>query len=237
MANCLLCNYDSHNFIFYPSKSNCALGFKQIAVCNNCGLGVALPQVDQERLDDFYSAGNFWQNIVPGRGLFYHQQNQAISRFNRVKRHAGSNVSRVLDFGAGNAYLAEICCKHFDDVEYCFLEPDDHIATQVSNRVSHLKVSRITELEGEFDLIFLNHVLEHTADPVDFLGFIISHLKSDGILYVETPRHDFLHKDDVFPHTLFFNQKSYEEISEKIDMQLLESYSFKPLVENSYSLL
>ena len=40
---------------------------------------------------------------------------------------------------------------------------------------------------GQFDLIRMNHVLEHLNNPVKYLGEIASWLAPDGLLYVEVP--------------------------------------------------
>ena len=45
----------------------------------------------------------------------------------------------------------------------------------------------VDSLEGEYDLIIMNHVLEHFNNPIATLKKVIKHMKVDGYLYIGVP--------------------------------------------------
>lgn len=48
----------------------------------------------------------------------------------------------------------------------------------------NMKLGSVEALEGKYDLIIMNHVLEHFSDPITALKKVIKHLKADGYLYI-----------------------------------------------------
>ena len=45
----------------------------------------------------------------------------------------------------------------------------------------------LEKIEGRYNIIILNHVVEHFLDPIAILRQIKSHLTSDGLLYIAVP--------------------------------------------------
>lgn len=97
--------------------------------------------------------------------------------------------SRVLDVGAGSGEFAFLMTRlgktvtgiepNVDYAAYC----RDELGLDV--RTSHLAPDLFRP--GQFDLIRMNHVLEHLNNPVRYLGEIANWLAPDGLLYIEVP--------------------------------------------------
>lgn len=49
--------------------------------------------------------------------------------------------------------------------------------------------STIDDIDGSFDVISLWHVLEHIAEPRDFLATLASHLNSGGVIAIRVPNY------------------------------------------------
>jgi hypothetical protein len=69
-------------------------------------------------------------------------------------------------------------------------------------------------------------VLEHVANPREFLDSIVQLLSPRGIAYVETPHLDFRFKDDVFPHTYFFTPAAFEALANSLAVATIACESF-----------
>ena len=120
---------------------------------------------------------------------------QIIRNFRRVAEHIRrfrdvlDPAGQVLDVGAGSGEFAYLMTELGKDVTG--IEPNAGYAAYCREdlgldvRTAHLEPELFEE--GRFDLIRLNHVLEHLNDPVKYLGMISAWLAPGGVLYVEVP--------------------------------------------------
>ena len=217
----------------YPGKGvEKLLDIESVAECPACGLAFAWPIPDQDKLDNYYSEGAYWNHQAnPGRATHLHSLSQAIARANVCKKWLEVMPDDILDVGAGFGWQADGMIQvfgHHPASNYWFIEPDDNAANQILNRVAGLQPSRISSIESKsnINLIFANQVLEHVADPVKFLNIIASSMAVGGHIYIEVPNRDDLSKDDVFPHTLFYSPESLREQLEStgLDIIVLEEF-------------
>lgn len=214
LSQCLICQHSQLESIPYPGKNQSdQLHFREILICSQCGHGTAGPARDQAELDDFYENGTYWDGSVNPE-LMAHNNIQAQFRVQLAARSfSKEHPIRVLDIGAGFGQTGLWLQKQMgDQLNYYTVEPDPGLQKHIKSQLSYSYGGNFKSLEdvkGLYDLIFLNHVLEHVADPRDFLSKVINLLSKKGKLYVETPNRDYRFKDNVFPHTQFFSPKSF----------------------------
>lgn len=159
-------------------------------LCTGCGFIRNDPVPTQEELDRFYAV----QYRRDYKGTPRPRRRQVFRNFRRLEQHMGkfSDVyargGRWLDLGAGSgefAFLAHQIGAHVTAVE-----PNEDYADYCRNDLG-LSVQTATlescNVVGPFDLIRLNHVLEHMRDPIDTLRRLAALLAEDGLLYVEVP--------------------------------------------------
>lgn len=232
-TTCQLCNERRLREVAYPRKdspSQHGLQWDAIRLCESCGFGIVTPPPLQSALDEFYASGGYWHANGSSAAQLAHERNQSRHRVDRCKPHFGSRGS-VADIGAGHGAIAE-WLEHFVSslVErYDFIEPDRANRTYILGRNVSFPlecVDAISNLRGDYSLIFVNHVLEHVADPVEFLGGLRDKLRPNGVIYVETPHLDYLFKNDVFPHTLFFTPRALKLLAAKLGFEVIECSAF-----------
>lgn len=108
-----------------------------------------------------------------------------VSRFHDVLDQAGD----LLDVGAGSGEFAYLMTQRGKTVTG--IEPNKGYAAYCRDdlgldvRTEHL-AGNLFEAQS-YDLIRLNHVLEHLNDPVRYLSMIGAWLRPGGVLYVEVP--------------------------------------------------
>lgn len=223
----------------YPNgeKSINPLGLTKIATCVSCDFGQALPEPTQAELERYYSSGQYWEEYKENRLLEAHQKVQAEIRLSAVQRFLPqARDIRVLDIGAGLGFLGDEFANwsmrtNGSKVFYCAVEPDVPTAKRVYERLSSKEVSckvvsSLAEASDQFDIIFLNHVLEHVLDPVAFLKEVGSRLRGAGVLYVEVPHRDDRFKVDVFPHLQFFSLASLRLVGERAGFDVSQTEAF-----------
>ncbi len=121
----------------------------------------------------------------------------AILAFPRARRLVDSGMrfiprafagARLLDVGAGNgAYLLSVRSAGWEIVG---VEPDPAAAAVARRAGLDVREGNIHSLqgaEGSFDVITMNHVIEHVHEPRTVLSEAFRLLRPGGILYLETP--------------------------------------------------
>lgn len=232
----------------YPASLGAAnpLGLKQILSCPQCDFGIAIPAPSQEALDAFYSSGQYWEEHSENKLMEAHQRVQARVRLETCRDFLPTNRNvRVLDIGAGLGFLGDELSEwasraNESGVYYCAVEPDVSTVKRATERLRaqglecHL-VKSLDQAGNDFDVIFLNHVLEHVHDPAAFLKSVSDRLSESGILYVEVPHRDDRFKSDVFPHVLFFSVTALRRVAERagLSVQLCEAFGATEGVERS----
>lgn len=211
------------------------LDFTKILNCQNCGLGQAYPKVDQLTLDQFYSNGTYWEDVKTSTASRLHNKNQDKYRVAAVlpylKKDRAIDTIKILDVGAGSGYIYYWLNRQLQNIDfnYSFIEPDKDKQMEILkvNDNKKIEITSLEQLEKEtFDLIFLNHVIEHVADPMRFLRSIGESLKENGLIYIEVPNRDDKYKNSVFPHTYFFTGSSIIELVHRLNWTIVECNSF-----------
>jgi SAM-dependent methyltransferase len=198
-ARCPACGTVFDRSMAYPrsGREPPPIAFTSIALCPNCGLGMALPAPSQDTLDAYYASGTYWGDTV-----------------------GDSRLQSLLDVGAGHGWTQYWldALKPGALASFEFIEPDEARSRQILARRTPSVAKRIESLaqaHAGYDLIFLNHVLEHVADPLGCVVQVAGLLGADGIAYFELPHADQRFKRDVFPHTWFFTPAALLKLGER----------------------
>ncbi|MDN3204152.1 class I SAM-dependent methyltransferase [Algoriphagus sediminis] len=165
-------------------------GENSLVACKNCGVSwTFIPnELDTDALyeDEVYSVVDN-RNSIFERIIFF-EAGRILSGAERLLR---SNSRKLLDFGSGKGqFLWEALKRGWKGIG---IETAKDRAQFARDKY---KVSVLSEFyeggkvkEGDFDLISLNHVLEHLPEPMKLLDELFSqNLKPGGIIYIEVPR-------------------------------------------------
>ena len=160
-------------------------------ICMDTGLVRNDPVPDDEELAQFYAE----DYRIAYKGAAKPRRRQILRNFRRVASHVRTfrdvygAATQVLDVGSGSGEFAFLMARLGKTVQA--VEPNipyaDYCRDELGLDVLTAHVSPNLFASGEFDLIRLNHVLEHLNNPVKYLAQIACWLKPSGVLYVETP--------------------------------------------------
>jgi 2-polyprenyl-3-methyl-5-hydroxy-6-metoxy-1,4-benzoquinol methylase len=228
---CIACGAHGFRDIAYPGAGAGALNFSSIRLCTECGLGRAQPMPAQAKLDAFYRSGAFWDATGNHPAQRAHESVQAQMRVQHCLRYLSpARALRVLDIGAGHGCVADWLARLPPGrvASYAFVELDTQRRAEILAKSPGFTVQALDAIpeQGQFDLILLNHVLEHVAAPVEIMLSVSRLIAADGVAYVETPHLDYRFKADVFPHTYFFSPMAYTQLGKHLPVRSLESEAF-----------
>ena len=160
-------------------------------ICMETGLVRNDPVPDDAELARFYAE----DYRIAYKGAAKPRRRQILRNFRRVASHLRTfrdvygAVAHVLDVGAGSGEFAFVMARLGKTVKG--IEPNLSYAAfcreemKLDVRTANLAPDLFAP--AQFDLIRLNHVLEHLNNPVKYLAQIACWLKPGGVLYVETP--------------------------------------------------
>ena len=198
--------------------------FKNLTLvsCTNCSMVYADPMPLPTCLKVYNES--YFLNAHGGSDFAYSPFFSAIAkiRIKHIQKYIAEknlSVNSVLEYGPGGGALA---------AEWLRINPYDTYRVVESDKscIAHLQRFGVRTLNEswpsiaecskrpesasfaglDFDLLIMSHVLEHVADPRQFLHEALQRLKPGGILFIEVPCRDYLFKDIWEPHLLFFDK-------------------------------
>jgi SAM-dependent methyltransferase len=207
-----------------PSRTDVSPG--RILRCQSCRFGFRQARPNDEELGQLYVQldSGLYETESQGRSTTARRQLKIIERY---ARHPG----RVLDVGCASGLFLRCALDagwHVEGIEPC--EPlaekaRENLGAEARVHSSILQEARLPE--ASFDVVTLWDVLEHVPNPVAFLGFAGSLLKSGGYLFANVPDIDSI-QARVFgrrwplllpEHLNYFNSGSLRLCGTKADLQ------------------
>jgi SAM-dependent methyltransferase len=203
--------------------------------CQDCSLVFldlaeeGMPYV-QKMEADFFGRGALSQRDLLAR---WFALRQAKRRLRQIARYR--TTGELLEIGSGTGeFLSLAQTVGFRSVGL-ELSPD-----MAEHAVRHYNVlvycQRLAELplEEKFDVVVMNHVLEHMENPVQTLSEIKAVMKGDAILYIAVPNQDsweahFSGWTSYEPYHLFYySPATLRETLRRSGFDILSSSTFEP---------
>jgi len=154
-------------------------------LCRECGLIYSQPQLEESELKQLYAS--LRQSDMPAEEHLWWKERQAQEDFEWVRPYLGARGS-VLDIGCSEGSFLRMFQKH--GWQPCGIEPSSFGRFGRARYGLDVREGLFEEIdldEHSFDLVAALRVLEHIANPREFLSRIDSLLKQEGLLYLEVP--------------------------------------------------
>lgn len=212
----------------------------KVLQCVNCNL-VFLSSFDHIN-DSFYEESGMLNGNVDLKDY----RIQSYKDDNRRASDLSSKIlgKRVLDFGCGAGGFLKLISKQ---VEVAAGVELDKVIRSAINEEGITCYSNIDNIEGEYDVITMFHVLEHLTNPIEILQQIQKYLAPNGQLIIEVPNAEdallTLYRNSSFSdftywscHTFLYNNSTLRRIVEKagFNVKLLKQLQRYPLSNHLY---
>lgn len=153
--------------------------------CASCGLEFVNPRLSFEEL----AANVYSDNYLPKRDDANWRSIEAEETFSQqlanIERLAGG-AKAILDIGCGNGAFLDMAREK----GWQIAGVDIRLSDDARGLGCPLWAGRLREIDfgaKTFDVVRLNHVLEHTQDPLAELTICRTLLNPDGILFISVP--------------------------------------------------
>ncbi len=182
-------------------------------MCENCGLVQSNPRMTAEETARFYSSDTY-------RRIY--NSSDYLKKFEvqyspRTGQHIFQEICKVkdlkpgisvLEIGAGGGW--NLICFQNTGIDVLGIDYSPSLVELGKAHGIPMKQGDADSVQGQFDVIILNHVFEHLLNPLGTLEKIKSHLKSDGIFYIAVPNfHSFPLNDLQNAHAYYFDPQTF----------------------------
>jgi SAM-dependent methyltransferase len=190
------CLCESHSDVILSENDRYGFNF-QTVICRTCGLLRTNPRIDDKALTEFYTLEypGLYLATRPDEldGFFIQQVRRGRYIKDFITMHAGPmdfKGKSILEIGCSAGGL--LVCFQEEGASVVGYDFDQHYLDygRKKNAQLDLRQGGIENLENvaeRFDVVILNHVLEHLADPKKAIRTIFKLLKEDGVLYLSVP--------------------------------------------------
>ena len=179
----------------------------------------------QAHLDEVYRVAY----TLPGGGRKNNISNgTVVSREKTLARTLGSLLGTkegsVLDVGTGMGYLLAAFAEELPRFEVAGYDLNDEKEEFIrANGATDFYSGSLENIPKKFDLITLNHVLEHLTDPVTVLKQASALLKPGGYLAVIVPCFQSVYTDFFFlEHCSHFTESSLNVVSALAGLSIVD---------------
>ncbi|MBI1920712.1 MAG: class I SAM-dependent methyltransferase [Geobacter sp.] len=180
---CVFCNKEKT--IVFATGVERGGAFYQVIFCTECHNGFADPFPSSGTLASFYATGTYRgsEGRRFNRWIEYGINRFMLGRKNRIVRMR--RPGKLLDIGCGRgSFLAGMRDAGWD---VAGVEFSEETASHAREPYGVPVATDLSWPDGSFDVITINHVLEHIHDPVAMLRGCRRLLKADGLIVVAVP--------------------------------------------------
>lgn len=205
----------------------------QTTGCHECGLVQTWPRPTEGAMQRFYREEyrEYYQGTT-APGAAYSRKYRKVERLDYTAKLIVDATplepgARILDVGCAEGTLFAALRDAGGDFEFVGVEPDEAFAAYARKTTActtHADLASLETVEGDFDLIVVNHVLEHVGDPVLFLARLRRLLGQQGRLFLDVP--DVEAYDSVtnlhIAHLFHFSTRTLQRALEQAGYRLSE---------------
>lgn len=159
-------------------------------LCTHCGLILSNPRMTAEEYSNFYSSdlyricyqGNDYREICKRK----YTLETGMHIFDEVnKAKPISTNTTILEFGAGGGWNLLPFVKA--GAKVLGMDYSKTLVKLGNEQGVSMVQGSFNDVRGFYDVIILNHVLEHFLNPVDSLKAVAAHLSKCGVIYIAVP--------------------------------------------------
>lgn len=206
-----------------------------------------VPKPSNEELTDYYSNKYYQQdkdNFTYSHSYSQDELNYIENKLEQ-KRYILKNIfnddspKKIIDIGCGEGFIL----NHFEKLNWDVLGMD-HSDFSISKFHPHLldrfkkgdvfdHIKQLVDNKEQFDVIFLDNILEHVVDPNELISSCYQMLKKGGVLVVDVPNdfsnlqtelYDKKHVSKEYwvvvpDHLIYFTPKSLTNLCESFGFE------------------
>jgi 2-polyprenyl-3-methyl-5-hydroxy-6-metoxy-1,4-benzoquinol methylase len=170
----------------------------EVRVCDKCKYGIVWPLPTQEKLDELYNSKEYFANhmqydfnTIEDAEIRKHIEKNKVLHGGHLKSYLSGDSKKILEVGSGGGFAL----KAFKELGHHVvgIETSKSAAAFCREKMEVQVIESSIEnvqIDEKFDIIMLNHVLEHFLDVNAAMKKLVYYLRPSGVLYIRVPDHE-----------------------------------------------
>lgn len=237
-VKCPVCCVESSTSLF---KFGTSLFPINVSICDRCGFIFQNPRVSEQDWNDYYETGIYdkfhrprpvkSEKPVNATGMItYNRVRSFISHSSDAQHNSDVDYNKtdnqiyICEVGAGNGDVI----TSFEGGQLFAIEPSENCREVLKEKGITVLGKSINSINDNvninFDILLMRHVLEHIYYPKKLLDDIISLMSDNGILYVAVPNiltPNYLNSF-TYPHISYFSKYSLTYMCQRAGFEVCE---------------
>jgi len=211
--------------------------YAHTAKCNECGVLLYYPYPEDDSSLVPNGEGKSWPrekvlSWYSKSSFFNHTNFTNMVKFIMDESGKGKKLD-ILDYGGGGGQFALVCKSLFPESNIHITDISDEALLEEWGSLNiQIPFNDFNNDDRKFDYIFLNDVFEHVSDPLFVLKQLSAKLKSDGKLFIDTPKQFW-----IYPITKLISKPLYTKVLSgtvsTAHLQIWSKNSFELVVKES----
>jgi len=229
---CPLCLHDKSTLLYNSTETftnKDSLEFKlELECCESCNF-VFLSSAYSDKYADLINIvyKNFDKSyIFP----FPNKNNENIQAIEMISKYIKSNEN-ILEIGSNRGDLLYLLKEKFHKVNILGIEPTENQKVYVPT-IKNFFTKKI--FSSKFDVIILQHVLEHITNPNNIVEDIYNILEDDAIVYIEVPSLEYslnhCIEDFMLEHVSYFSKQTLISLFSNFEVLEIEEEPFLRII-------
>ena len=203
--------------------------YLRTVICRRCGLIWSDPRPPEDQLRKYYASDyrrEYKGVYLPRLKHIFRDANDALRRSRFLEEVLSEDVS-ILDIGSGTGVFVYVMRK--TGFNASGLEPNEGYANYSLDELHiPVQIGFIQDVEDStrYDIITLNHVLEHLDDPLATLHEIAALLKQGGFLAIGVPNAENIRQDPKnryhLAHLYTFNPENLAYLGKRAGFEVFK---------------
>ena len=213
--------------------------------CNDCGL--IWRSEDSVSLEKEYDQSYFdSKNYADRRAHKVEKSGWLID----IARRSNSKIENLLEIGCSIGYTLEAAKKR--DINHLGIDISEYAVSfcqSIGLNAEQTSLEELVASGNKYQLVFMQHVLEHFQNPFETLKTCFDLLDKKGCLVILVPnssynrakrlrgKHRFYSKEGVgLEHFVYFNYKNMKKVLESVGFELVQE-NYPLFMKGRFSLL
>lgn len=222
-----LCNSNYFDKIYEHDR--CGL-WHPVVICRDCGLIQSNPQLSDAEYKRFYSTDEYrllhkGENYLEILRSKYNENNPIFDILSPIMKEL--NLNTILEFGCSGGWnLLPFYKDGYEVTGYDYSYNLVKLGISYGLNLREGSIATLNATNDKYDVIIMNHVIEHLTNFFDNMKLILQHLNTDGILFAAVPNIDNFRKGQFQnAHIYYFSPRTFNYYMTMCGLEMIKSGS------------